>query len=400
MLGEQVVVASRQSGARQPRTVVKINGTTLPTCVIEWTVVNNSFLEADTFTLHLAANRLPSAMNAFWFSEQLKDFFVEIFGGLAKSAVIPPSSALKSFIYGRVDTIEYEPVAQVITLTGRDLTGAFIDAKVSTQYQNQKSSQIATLLASAHGIDTSMITATKTPVGNYFAQDTMELTAGRSEWDLLAYLARQEGFVVDIIGKSLYFGADLTGTGSRLAVVYQLPSDVNGSPVANASAMSFTRVMTVAKGITVTVRSGPRWNPTTTQSYPVAARAITPGRSAPFGANTNYFFNMPAGATPQQCKAKAAQIYNEIIQHAGKAKFTLPADTTTDMTSSVVVTGTGTSWDQTYYPRLVTRTMHFEDGFSMEIEAQNTSPNMTPANDPSGTPPADESVPQDGGEGE
>ena len=398
MLDDIVVTASRLPPlGTQPRTVVKINGSSLPQCVKEWTVVNNSFLEADTFDLTLIANRLPAAMNAVWFASLAADTFVEIFGGTTTTPDNPNPSELTSFIYGRIDDIEFEPVHGTLSLKGRDLTGAFIDAKVAANYTNQTSSQIVATIAAKHGIATK-ITTTNTRVGNNYSQDTLELTANRSEWDLLAFLARQEGFVVNIIngagGPFLYFGSDLTGSGTTLSVKYQVPSNARGSPTANVMTMRFARVMTVAKGISVTVSSGPRWNPTSTGSYPSKTRQIAPGRASPFGAETAYYFNVPAGATPQQCVAKARSIYNQIIQHAMKVDFTLPADVTTDVTSTVVVTGTGTAFDQTYYPRAVTRTMKFEDGedggFSMSLACQNTDPNLTPAETPSGTQPADE----------
>ncbi len=406
MLDEITVTAARPPPlARQPRTVVKINGISLPQCVIEWTVLNNSFLEADTFDLSLAANRLPTAMNATWFSSLAADTFVEIFGGTTTTPDNPDPSELTSFIYGRIDDIEYEPVMGIVHLKGRDLTGAFIDAKVSANYTNQTSSKIAALLVANHPGIAATITATSTVVGNNFSQDTLELTANRSEWDLLGYLARQEGFVVDVFGSPsnggpfLYFGTDLTGSGTTLNVKYQPPSTYGGSPVANVETLRFSRIMTVAKGISVTVSSGPRWNLTSKGSYPAATRQITPGRATPFGAETAYSYNIPAGATPQQCVARARSIYNQIIQHAMKADFTLPADTTTDVTSSVIVTGTGTAFDQAYYPREITRTMKFEDGedggFSMTVACQNTDPNLTPAETPSGTPPADEGTAQD-----
>lgn len=362
--------------AKQPRALIKLNGSVVPGWV-EWTIENNSYYEADTFHLKLDALKLPVSNNAAWLAEQTETF-VEILAGFPSTPANPNPNELTSFIYGRVDDIGYDPVQQEITLTGRDLTGAFIDAKISTQYANQTSSQIAAQLAANHGMAT-QITATSTPVGNYFEQDTMELQANLSEWDLLARLAREEGFVVLVAGQTLYFGPDQSGTGNPLALNYVAPSVVGGPPRGNFEEINFSRSQTIVKGISVTVRSAGRYNPTVQKSYPVAPKGTTPGKSSPYGATTNYFYNMPAGATAIQVEQRAMAIYNQIISHAMKLTVSMPADVITSPQSSVQVNGTGTAFDQMYFPKKVTRTMKFDEGFGMSIEAQNTSPNLAQA---------------------
>lgn len=361
------------AAARQPRALVRLNGTVVPGW-ITWTVSNNSYYEADTFHLVFATARLPKGNDANWFSTQTETF-VEILAGFPSNVDNPDANELTSLIYGRIDDMDYDPVAQTMTLTGRDLTAAFIDAKIASEYTNQTSSQIAKTLAGLHGL-TGVITATSTDVGNYYSHDNMQMQAGRSEWDLLAYLARHEGFVAYVSGSTLYFGPDQTGTGNPFVINYETGI---GAPTANVSEMSFTRSQTVVKGISVTVSSAGRYNASVTKSYPVAPRGTTPGKSSPFGATTDYYYNIPAGATPLQVLARAQAIYNTIIQHAMKLKVRMPADVTTTPNSTINVRGTGTAFDQTYYPRLVTRSMSFDEGFTMEIDAQNNSPNLTPA---------------------
>jgi hypothetical protein len=361
--------------ARQPRALIRLNGGIVPGCV-EFTVTNNSFYEADTYHLVFAASKLPISNNAIWFAEQTETF-VEILAGFPSAPDNPDPNELTSFIYGRIDDLEFDPVAQTLTLAGRDLTAALIDAKIASEYTNKKSSDIATLLAQGHGL-TPQVTATSTNVGSYFEQDTMQLQAGRSEWDLLSFLAREEGFVTYVAGHTLYFGPDQTGTGNSLVLTYIAPTVVGGPPSGNFTDVSFSRSQTVVKGISVTVRSAGRYNPTITRSYPVAPRGTAPGKASPFGPTSDYFYNMPAGATPQQVEQRAQKLYNQIIQHAMKLKARLPADVTTGPTSTIDFHGTGTAFDQTYFPRAVTRHMSIE-GFTMEIDAQNTSPNLTPA---------------------
>jgi prophage tail gpP-like protein len=357
---------------RQPGGVVKINGTAIPGW-IQFSVTNNSFYEADVFEVTFASSAMQPGQDANWLSSLESDTFVEIFAGFPASQKTPTSQELHSLIYGRIDDITLDPIQKTVTITGRDLTGAFIDTKVSSQYTNQTASQIANTLASNHGVQAD-ITTTTAKVGNYFNNDTVLIQANRSEWDLLSTMAQGEGFVVVMKGQQLYFGEDTTGTGTPLYITLNQ---------GNANAwFTCSRSMTVAKGISVTVMSAPsqKGGKSVVESYPIAPKGTTPGKASPYGSTTNYKYKIFRGADPITAKQKAQAIYKQIISHAMKLRITqMPADLTTNPTSAIKVTGTGTAFDQTYYPRSITRTMTFGEGFTMEIDAQNTSPNLTPA---------------------
>ena len=133
---------------------------------MSWSVSNNSYYEADTFRITYSVSALPSANDANWFSTQT-EIFAQIFAGFPQDPANPTIGELTNLIYGRVDDIAYNPRGTGNHLNRcRDLTAVFIDSRISSQYKNQTSSQIATLLASSHGLDNSSnITATKTLVG-------------------------------------------------------------------------------------------------------------------------------------------------------------------------------------------------------------------------------------------
>ena len=383
-------------GVRQPRGIVKINGEAVRTW-LSWTVANNSYYEADTYHVVFGTSGLPDSYDEVWFSNQTETF-VEILAGFPANVDNPDPNELTSLIYGRIDDMEYDPVQRTITLTGRDLTAVFIDARIATDFANKKASDIVLALAAAHGLSAN-VTPTKQPVGNYFNIDHMLLAGGGSEWDLLAALARGEGFVVYVSGQTLYFGADPTGNAAPLTLTYVPPqrpfqtvyrsiatgatqiveAGGTGSPSGNFETMSFSRSQTVAKGITVTVQAAGVYNQTVKKSYPTAPKAITPGKSSPFGATTNYYFNMPAGTALDKLALRAEAIYNQIISHEMKLRVRLPADATTTPQTMIQVKGTRTAFDQIYFSKCVTRTMDIEEGFTMDIEAQNTSPNLAPA---------------------
>ena len=65
---------------------------------------------------------------------------------------------------------------------------------------------------------------------------------------------------------------------------------------------------------------------------------------------------------------------DKITRHERLLSAELPGDLELDSRSLVRLSGTGTSWDQAYYPESVTRRLSFEGGFTMSLRAKNHSP--------------------------
>ena len=144
--------------------------------------------------------------------------------------------------------------------------------------------------------------------------------------------------------------------------------------------MNFSRSLTVAKGISVTARS-PNLvtGKAVVQSYPSSPKEIGAGKSSPFGATQQHFFTMAAGKTPTEVAAFAQKTYEDIgISHEMKMTAYLPADGVLNVSTPLQVQGTGTAWDQLYFPRLITREMSTDEGYRMTVEAQNTSASESP----------------------
>lgn len=362
---------------RQPRGIVRLNGVAVPGWV-SWDVSSNTYYEADTFRVSFAASALPSANGPSWFSTQT-ELFVEVLAGFPSNPDDPSVSELQSLIYGRVDDIDFDPVSTMITVSGRDLTAVFIDAKLTGEYTNQRSSDIATGLALAHGL-TPVVTATTTNVGTYYKRDQVRMQSDRSEWDMLAWLAREEGFVCYVVGQELHFEPDLRETVEPYAIQWEAPNNTNGHPVANVQELQFQRNLTVSKGITVTVRSPSLTSKTAVvRSYPSAAKSVQAGKASPFGGVQTYYFTMAAGKTPDDVQKYATKKYTEIIAHEMKLHARLPGDNLLTTKNVIRVTGTGTAFDQTYFPNVITRTMSMNEGYTMTVDAKNHNPDTVAA---------------------
>ncbi|MDR7257777.1 phage protein D [Sphingomonas sp. BE270] len=360
---------------RQPRGAVKLGGTTI-TSWVSWEVDSNVFRSADTFRVVFALNDLPVARDAAWIASQ-KSIDVQIYGTAIPTDpanYTPVEADLQ--IYGEVDDVDYNPAEGTIELTGRDLTAKLIDTKTSENFSNQTASQIASTLAGRHGLRAE-VTATKTRVGQYYTADHVDLSQEQSEWELLVKLADYEDFDVFVTGQTLHFQPKPSAGVNRYAIVWTPTNDDVDYPEANSTTLKFTRSLTIAKGITVEVRS---WNSKQkkafTATYPKAASRTRPGQSA---AKTTPYRRTIAGLTQDQATQRAKQLYDQIVQHMVKLDADLPADDLLDCTKTLVVRGTGTAFDQVYFPDSVKRTMSMVEGYRMSVSAKNVSDDVAGA---------------------
>ena len=356
-----------QAEVRQPRGIVKVGGVVVPGA-ISFEVDNNNYYASDTFRVEFAASMLPADRGVDWWAAQT-EITVEIFAGFPASVESFTSSELDSLILGQVDSVNFNPVSRVLSVSGRDLTARMIDTKTTVKYPNQKSSDIAKSVATSHGL-TPVVTATTRKVGTFYQIDAVRLTDQTSEWDLLTFLANAEGFVVYVKGNELHFEPKPAATSEPYKIKWQDPDESRGYHLANVMQLSLSRELTVAKGVVVWVQST---NPKTKKTYSVAfpsnkAKGTKPGQSSPH--LQVYTFRRPA-MTPEAAQAFAQTKHKELTQHELRMAATLPADGILTVASVIQLTGTGSVFDQIYYPDSIVRRMSFDEGYMMEISAKN-----------------------------
>ena len=366
------------ANVRQPRGVVKVNGTVMPGW-LEFEIDNNAFFHADTFRCRFAASALPAEYGPAWWASQ-SAIFLELFIGFPDDVEAYSAADLDSFIYGQVDEVTYDPVGTFIEVSGRDKTADFIDAKTYEQFVNHTSSMIATELAARHGL-TPVVTATSTKAGTYYAQENRRIPLDRSEWDLLTWLAQEEGFSVYVKGRDLHFEPQVQPDADQYALkwVDPAPDSDQGAPIFNGTGIVCSRNLTLARDIVVYVRS---WNTKQKKGFTVKAqashtkKAIGKGAAQAAGAAQTYSFVKP-GLTREQAQAMANARLKELSAHEMKISASLPGDNLLALTTLVSLSGTGTAFDQTYYPDSITRRISFAGGYKMHLSAKNHSPEST-----------------------
>ena len=177
-------------------------------------------------------------------------------------------------------------------------------------------------------------------------------------------------------GQSLYFQPppDPTKT-TPYSLVYQVASTTSG-PKANWETGRLTRALTVSRGIQVKIRS---WNKKYAKGFTVAypagkAKTIKVGQSTVGGGAQIYSKTIP-NLTQDQALQYAQKWYAQLVAHEMKIEgLTMPGDNDLDTTSLIQLSGTGTAFDQIYYPDSINRSMTFDGGYEMTLNAKNHAP--------------------------
>lgn len=363
--------------ARRPRGMVKINGQPVVGW-IDWEVDNNSYYQADTWRVRFACGALPVDMRASWLTMQA-DLSAELLGGFPPDPDSFTAADLTSFVIGRVDSLDYDPAQNTIELSGRDYTSQFLDTKTTEKFQNLTASQIAQKLAARHGMICNT-TPTKIKAGRYYQIDHAALTDERTEWDLLTWLAHESQYDVWVSGQTLNFMPQVDPTtAEKFQILWQAPEIQGGYAQCNVERLRFSRNLTVSRDVQVTVKS---WNAKQKTAFSVTAKAqhskskVLRNSKVPHGQAQTYSFTIP-GLTKEQAVQKAQALLSDISRHEMRMTATLPGDVLLGTRTLVEVAGTGTAFDQVYWPDSVVRSMSLQEGFRMELRAKNHSPETT-----------------------
>lgn len=343
---------------RSPRLRVLANGEELAT-TIEAEVISNNHYAADRFSVSVALGGDSQADLPFWASEP--DVMLEI------QFSLDGGTTFASLVQGAVDNVVVDPLGGLVHLDGRDLTASLLETRTQETFSNRTASEIATLLAERHNL-MSCVTPTTTPVGRYYQDEHDRITLDQfsyatTEWDLLVFLARQEGFDVFVESMALHFQPGIQQTDS---VVLLRPEDLID--------LRLERSLTLARDIEVVVKS---WN--SRQNSAFAQRARAAGRRGTNGTGPRampiqrYVFVQP-NLTPDQALKLAQRKLSELTRHERVVEFSMPGELALTPRSMVTLDGTGSDFDQRYYVDVIERRLRQDGAFIQHIRAKNTSP--------------------------
>lgn len=350
-----------QTAVRQPLVRVLYNGQALAG-VVSADVENNSYYATDHFHVTFAASASPPG---WWDIEpplRLDTQFSLNNGG-----------SWTSLLIGEVDEVELVEQTGTLTMSGRDLSAEFIEAKTQEAFVNQTSSQVAETLAARHGFMTN-IQATTGNVGRFYESDHVrgsldQFAKTTTEWELLVYLAQREGFDVFMTGTTLNFVSITPPEASPYVIQWTPPSPV---PRLNTTTLRLKRSLTLAKDVQVQVRS---WNSQQGRGFTKTTRASGTRRpNAGTKSTTQNYSAIKPNMTEEQAQAAANQLAIDLTRHERLVFVDMAGDLTLTPRTLVAIRGTGTSFDQSYYVSEIERSISFAGGYTQRLSLKNSSP--------------------------
>lgn len=360
---------------QQPRALVFVNGNALPG-VLEISVDNNNFFQSDSFSVTVARAAIKSD-NPFIDWDKLTTIEVEILIGFPSDPSRFSRGDLTSFLVGYADDLEFDPVNDVIHITGRDLTSKLIDFKraISFSSGSLKASDVVTQIANERGL-TPRVTATPIPTGTYSQIIHSLVKSNSTYWDIIVRLAQIEGYQAYVKGKELVFEPRVAPSADPYVLQYIPPTDSRGDVQLNATEMTFSRNLSVSKDIKVVILSYDTTNKKAISETATRTKSKTKTRSGINGASDppqEYVYNIP-GLTADKARARAQKKLEELSAHEMNVRAVVPGDVILTAQNIVKVEGTNTAFDQTYFVSSVVRRIHFETGFTMAISGKNQAP--------------------------
>jgi len=336
------------SGARQPRAKVLADGSALAG-VLAVDVFTSNCLAADRFRVRIAAGA--------------GDFAGLQAPGLRLDVQVGFDEGWTSLVLGTADTFAFDPIRREIEIEGRDLSAMLIEAQAGETFANRTASEIVEVVAVRHGL-TPDATPTSTPVGRYYQDQHDRLTLEQfaratTEWDLLAFLAVQEGFDLFMEGTRLRFGPPTGDIAMTLRV-----EDCLGLECEHALGLS--------REIEVTVRS---WGTRAGAAVVHTARrgsklgGSRPGGAGRDGTKLRHGLVRP-NLDPVQAQLVAERALADLLRHEWTSYATMPGELNMTARTRLALVGAGADWDRDYVVAELSRHLDVRRGFTQRLRLQ------------------------------
>lgn len=350
---------------RAPRMQILNNGEPI-IGAMSFTINNNNYYQADTFSCEFAFNADPAHNLSFWGDpawDTANPLMLDI------QASLDGGTTFTSFIIGQTDHITVHLEKGIVHVDGRDRTATLIDNKTNYTFQNLTASQVVQQVGAQFGFDLD-VTPTTTLVGRYYEMDHERIGAGEfthttTYWNLLCSFAAKEQYDIYVTGNTLHFNPTTPPDSDPYVVVW----DQSG-PYSNAIEITTERSLTYAKDVVVVVRS---WDSKTGKAVIAYAPSGARQSSIASGKAQEFFYTFP-NLSKGDAQDQANKIRADLTAHERLISFAVPADLTLNARNMLSLQGTGSSFDQTYFVDSVERSMHWEGGFTMHVKGKNKSP--------------------------
>ena len=311
--------------------------------VVAADVFATSLMSADRFRVQLAGVADATSLGR-------SGLRFEVLAGLDEQSV--DGGGWTSLVMGQADSVAWDASGRVLDIEGRDLSAVLMETQAGETFANQTASEIVSAVAGRNGVQAD-VTGTSTPVGRYYQGQHDRMTLGQfaraqTEWDLLAWLASQEGFELGMAGDRLLFGP-------RSGVAIEVRAEA-------CSALVVQQQVGLCRPLRVTVRS---WGTRTGKA--VEARAEASGDGAVWSQAL-----VRPNLTSDEAERLAARTVADLQRHAWTAQVSMPGELALTARSRVILAGAGAGWDRTFDVVGVDRHIDVRRGFVQHLELQGS----------------------------
>jgi len=346
---DSIVMAS----ARAPRIRAQINGEIVDSIMnADWT--DGGSCKGATFELTISTSGNRSENR--WLDLLTGRVAVQIYMNAQRA-----DSKIMTF-EGLADNIAIDPINNTARILGRDYSSVLANSAYQVAFCNQTASEIVSYVAARHGFNTN-VSATSTIIGSYLGDDYNQVLLNAhsqitSEWELLIYLARSEGFELFVDGRTLVFAS----SGS-------LPLNKISINVGDAIAMKFYRNCPLSSQTILTVKS---WN-----SWLAQALHYSDGNSSGQNIPDVPGLNADPGTaiaivTPNLSSHDAERLANQHLRALTKRTLTVQIAMLGDMLLKprdvLAISGCGNGFDANYTVLSVRRHFSTTSGFIQYIK--------------------------------
>lgn len=335
---------------RQPRCMV--NGIVPVECSIHV----SQHQSADTFAAVIALDDPGNPGPSYWADTAPIDVTIMATNDIG-------SAGMTQMFTGQVDKVEIDWDRRTVHISGRDQTGALIDAKTNEKWLNKQPQDIITDLAGRAGLSVQFSGTAADRAGLKYKDDYNRISELDSTWNVIVRLAKELGCIAYVKGTVLYVQPwDFSG-GGAYNVFYQGPTPA-GAAQGTVLKLDTGRDLVLARDVTVNHKS---WQHKQGQAIESEFEATGSG-----GGTLSHSLK-GANLTKQQQDAIAQGRINEIVSHERTVTIVTYGDVTLQAGMTVNLSGTGTGFDMDYVISDIEHHWSWGQGYLMTVRVRNKS---------------------------
>ena len=269
---------------------------------------------------------------------------------------------IKLLIEGDMDAPKWSfDNGERVTISGRSYASRAYDEKETVKYQNMTATEAHAKIAALHGLTPVAPVATTSMIGEYINDDHASLTSETSHWDLILYLAENEGFVTRVRGKEWYFGPlDSMPNFLLESLPYTFGVDI-------MRGLTFERAPNAARNLTVEIIS---YQPAKTKRGK-GSRIIEKSSSVGKGINKYVVREYVPNITRDQAQRLAKNKLAELSKQQVFGSFSCNFNPELDIDRKVVLYGVGVGLSQHYFVQNIRISGDRQKGLKSEVSFSN-----------------------------